>query len=275
MITRIRSGITLPVTDHREGFAEVLTPCEANVWIALADVRTHAKATGAPSSIEEATVLIDSGHGGQLDGAIGPSGLKEKEANDAIVRRLVPKLAGARVFLTRGDDFTAGLRFRTTLANAIGAHALVSIHNNADPDGPADRPGTETYYQYRSPGSKRLAGLLYEEIFRELGRHQVAWVADRDAGAKYRLNAGGADYYALLRGATVPTVIVESLYISNAPEEELLRSEEVTEAIATAVATGLKRFFGTADPGSGFVVPYPREPGPSGRVPSMCREPIP
>jgi hypothetical protein len=100
-------------------------------------------------------------------------------------------------------------------------------------------------------------------------------VADRDAGAKYRLNTQGIDYYGLLRRTEATSVLVEGLFVSNRPEEALLRRPEVREAIAGAIASGLRRYFETDDPGSGYVEPYPRDPGPSGRVPSACKDPTP
>jgi N-acetylmuramoyl-L-alanine amidase len=263
------------VTEQSEGFLAVLTPCEIRGWVASADVTAHARATGSPQSLREATILIDPGHGGRLDGAVGPSGLPEKDPNSDIAARLASKLEGSRVFVTHDPDVTAGLTFRSALANSLGADVVVSVHNNADPDGPSERPGSETYYQYRSPASKRLAGLVYEELVRALAGFQASWVADRDAGAKYRLNATGGDYYALLRGSRVPTIIVEALFVSNASEETLLRNPDVTDAIASAIGAGIDRYFTTNDPGSGFVVPYPREPGPAGRLPAICNDPAP
>jgi N-acetylmuramoyl-L-alanine amidase len=273
--TTLREGIILPVTDLREAFFRVLSPCEVAGWVQAAEVELHQRATGTPRRLSEATIVIDPGHGGQLPGAVGPTGLVEADPNADIAQRLVGKLGGARVFSSRADDITAGLGYRTSLANALGAHAFVSIHNNAEPDGPSERPGTETYYQSASPASKRLAGLAYEEVFRALEAFEADWVADRDAGAKYRLNTSGGDYYALLRGARVPAVIVEALFVANATEEALLRRPEVREAIAVALANGIKRYFETSDPGSGFVEPYPREPGPSGRLPTACNDPAP
>lgn len=274
-IVTLQSGITLPVTDLREGFVEVLTPCEARGWVAVSDVGTHERAAARPRRLAEATIVVDPGHGGALPGAVGPSGLREADPNLDIARRVAGKLDGARVVLSRNDDFTAGLGFRTALANSLGAHALVSIHNNADPDGPSERPGTETYYQAASSDSKRLAGLLYEEVVRAVAPFDAAWVADRDAGAKPRLNTAGRDYYALLRGSEGPAVIVEGMYVVNPSEEALLRRAEVTNAIAAAIAAGLRRFFETPDAGSGYVQPYPREPGPSGRLPLTCNDPAP
>jgi N-acetylmuramoyl-L-alanine amidase len=264
----------LPVVETRRDFFGVLTPCEVRGWVRADEVEALSRANTA-DNLDNATVVIDAGHGGSLPGSVGPTGLREAEPNLAIARALAGHLGRARVFLTRDGDYTAGLAYRNAIANSLGAHALVSLHNNADPDGPFEKPGSETYYQYRSTASKRLSGLVYEELVRALARFPVAWVADRDAGAKYRLNSGGADYYALLRGSRVPAVIVESLFVSNRPEEELLRRPDVLDAIAGAVAAALKRFFETEDPGSGFVVPYPREPGPSGRLPATCNDPGP
>lgn len=271
----LRTGITLPVTERREGFFRILTPCELPGWVAAADVTAHPKATGTPDSLDQATIVVDPGHGGSLDGAVGPTGLAEREPNADIAARLGRRLHRARVFYSGALDVTAGLGYRTTLADALGAHAFVSIHNNAEPDGPSDRPGTETYYQSRSPASRRLAGLLYEEVASTLAAFEASWVSDRDAGAKPRLNASGGDYYGLLRRASVPTVLVEALFISNPSEEALLRRGDVREAIAAAMTRALERYIATDDPGSGYVEPYPREPGPSGRLPSRCVDPAP
>ncbi len=275
-IGRLRSGIILPVTRRQEGFYAVLTPCEARGWVASADVVAHERARGPAQSLSEATIVIDPGHGGQLDGAVGPTGLAEKDPNTDIAYRLAAKLEDApRVFVTHPSDVTAGLGFRTTLANQLNADVFISVHNNADPDGPSTRPGSETYYQYRSPASKRLAGLVYEELLPALQRFGASWVSDTDAGAKYRLSSRGNDYYAILRGSMRPSIIVEAMFVSNASEEALLRNPEVTDVIANAIFVGIARYFDTDDPGSGFLVPYPREPGPTGRLPDICNDPAP
>lgn len=271
--SRLREGITLPVIAREGSFFGVLTPCEVTGWVDEADVELHPRATGTPSSLAETTIVIDPGHGGVLSGAVGPAGLPEKEPNLDIARRLAEHIRAARVFLTH-DDFTAGLAYRAELAERLGAHAFVSIHNNAAPDGPSERPGTETFYQFSSSPSKRLAGLLYEDLVGALDGFDVSWVADTDAGAKYRRNDSGLDYYALIREAAVPTVIVEGLYLSNPPEEDLLRRPDVRERMASALARGLDRFVTTSDAGSGFTEPYPRDPGPSGRLPAGCVDPV-
>jgi N-acetylmuramoyl-L-alanine amidase len=252
----------------------VLTPCEVTGWVSSSQVDMHRKATEPATSLKGATIVVDPGHGGQLPGARGPGGYTEKEVNLDIANRLVPKLEGARVFVTRSGDYTASLPFRTNIADNIGADLLVSIHNNAAPDGPSERPGTETYYQARSGASKRLAGILYEEIFRTLDPIDIAWMSDKDAGAKYRSNVRGEDFYGMLRRSEVPAVIVEAMFISNPPEEALLRTDEARERIATALAQGIRRYLETKDPGSGFVEPLHRNEGSSGQLPSVCVEPV-
>ena len=77
------------------------------------------------------------------------------------------------------------------------------------PTGPRDGPGAETYFQIASPESKRAAGLVYEELVDAFAAYDIAWVGDRDAGAKYRPRADGTDYYGILhRSAGVPAVLV-------------------------------------------------------------------
>ena len=116
------------------------------------------------------------------------------------------KAALARVnvgaLLTHASDYRMTLNARTRLVTALKPKVFVSIHHNSDPDGPHDGPGSETYYQVASSTSaqsKRLAGLIYEEIVAALRQYNVAWVGDTDAGAKYRQGSSGDDYYAVLR----------------------------------------------------------------------------
>ena len=268
----IRPGIVLPVAARAGGFVRVLTPCERSGYIPLA--ATTAFADPPPSrSLAGATIVVDPGHGGSETGAIGPHGLKEKDVNLDIARRLVAELPGARVILTRTGDYNAGLSFRAAIASDLHATAFVSVHNNADPDGPSTKPGTETYYQVASVSSKRLAGLAYEELFSALDRYHVSWVSDRDAGAKYRTSTSGLDYYGVLRHSTVPAIITESMYISNAPEEALLAQPAVRQTIAVALGRAITRFVTTSDPGSGFVTPLKRNEGAAFALPSDCHDP--
>lgn len=290
-VSRIRSGILLPVTGFAEGHFAVLTPCEIRGWVPADGVQSHPKAGGDPTALHEATVVLDAGHGGIMPGAPGPSGTSEAQANTAIVRQLTELLAGPRridasgavvpgsdhgpprVFLTRSDDYTTGLAFRAAVADGVGAHVLLSVHNNASPDSSLTGPGTEVFYQIESPASKRLSGLLYEEVTSTLRRYEVSWVGNRDAGVKYRRGSDGDDYYGILRRPQVTTTLLETMFISNPVEEELLKRPDVQRAVAEAIYRALVRYFTTEDPGSGFVEPIPRPPGPSGKLHSACTDP--
>jgi N-acetylmuramoyl-L-alanine amidase len=231
-------------------------------------------AEGAP--VDGADVVLDSGHGGPESGAVGPNGLTEAVLNMAVVSHAKAALEakGVHVALTRTAEYRMTLQSRADVVQALRPKAFVSVHHNAEPDGAFPKPGTETYYQIGSPASKRLAGLVYEEVVKALSAYPGPWVADTDAGAKYRPGANG-DYYAMLRRtAGVPSTLAELAYISDPPEAALLARPEVQQAEGDAVARGVVRFLTTNDPGSGFVTPYPRtEPAGGGGGPTGCTDP--
>ncbi|CAN5841117.1 hypothetical protein BH23ACT12_BH23ACT12_15590 [soil metagenome] len=258
---RIRGGVLLPFSTVENGWARVTTPCELSRWMPV----------DSGSQVVRPAVVLDPGHGGDEVGGVGPTGLLEKEVNLDVATRAAAILnsKGVPAMLTRTSDYRASLQFRVDVADNSAAELMVSIHHNADPDGPLDRPGTETYYQYRSAGSKRLAGLVYEEVAAELAKLEVAWVGDTDAGAKWRLNSSGGDYYGILRRsgeAGVTATLAELAFVSNPVEEEMLRREDVRQLEAAALVRAIERYLGSRDPGSGFTTPYPRTApaGPGG-----------
>ena len=264
-------GVVVPVISHAGSGWTVRTPCHATATLAQ-DRGRHA---GSP------VIVLDPGHGGAEPGAVSPSGLAEAPVNLAVSRHTKAALEaeGVSTLMTRTGDYEVHLATRSEIARNTNPKAFVSIHHNAEPDGPWPGPGAETYYQMASPDSKRLAGLIYEEVVRAFAQYEVAWVADRDAGAKYRPSrTPGNDYYAMLRQpGRVVSVLVEGAFISNPPEAELLARPEVQKVEGEAIARGILRYLNTDDPGSGFVEPYPRidppstpgPPGPSRR----CRDP--
>ena len=76
------------------------------------------------------------------------------------------------------------------------------------------------------------------------------------------------------RGAGIPTVLSEAAFISNPPEEQLLRDPAFLHVEATALAKAVTRFVSSQDAGSGFVTPYPRtEPAGGGGGPEGCTDP--
>jgi N-acetylmuramoyl-L-alanine amidase len=254
------NGIVLPVV----GDGVVDTPCS-----------NQTAPTGTP--IRGANVVIDPGHGGNEPGAVGPSGLVEKDVNFDIAQDVKQQLEaeGATVVLTRTGDYNTTIKTRAEIAVALHPQVFLSIHHNAEPDGPSTVPGNETYYQIASPDSKRLAGLLWEEVTAAFTPYDVAWMADTDHGAKYRPGTNGGDYYGILRRAEgTTTVLSEAAFITDPPEEHLLADPAFRHVEATALTKGITRFLATPDPGSGFVTPYPRtEPAGGGGGPEGCVDP--
>jgi N-acetylmuramoyl-L-alanine amidase len=260
-VGRLRGGVVVPYSDVSDGWARITTPCELARWMPV----------DSGERLSRPTVVVDPGHGGDEVGAVGPSGLQEKEVNLDVANRVTSLLnaRGIPALATRTSDYRASLPFRVAVADRSSADLMVSIHHNADPDGPLPKPGSETYYQIRSADSKRLAGLIYEEVVKDLSKLSLAWVGDTDAGAKYRLNSRGGDYYGILRRSGesgVTTVLAELAFVSNPAEETVLRQDQVRQVEAEAIARGVERYLRGPDPGSGFTTPYPRDApaGPGG-----------
>ncbi len=257
------AGVVVPVVSHTDTGWVVRTPCGDTADLA----------DGTP--VAHATIVLDPGHGGTEPGAIAASGLREADVNLAVARhtRTALEAAGVSVVVTRTGDYDVNLSPRAEIARALDAAAFVSIHHNAEPDGPYAGPGAETYYQIASPDSKRLAGLVYEEVVEAFAAYEIAWVADTDAGAKYRRGERG-DYYAVLRlPRDVVSVLVEAAFVSNPPEAELVSRPDVQRTEGEAIARGILRYLTTSDPGSGFTEPYPRTDPPGSGGVARCVEP--
>ncbi|HSU15529.1 N-acetylmuramoyl-L-alanine amidase [Longimicrobium sp.] len=174
------------------------------------------------------SIAIDAGH--PPGGAIGPTRLTEAEANLAIARRLVRMLraAGARVLETRPDTAAVALNLRPVLAERANVELLVSVHNNAFPDGvnPFANAGTAAFYN--APQSMELARGLQHELLGELGL--------RDLGI------ARADL-ALVRSTWFPSSLTETMFLMVPQQEAALRDPVVQERIARAHFRALEGFF--------------------------------
>lgn len=236
-------GLILPVLGGEPGAWQVLTPCA-----------TSAVVPGEP--VLGAHVVLDPGHGGSEPGAVGPSGLREADLNLDIARRVRSLLEaeGATVVLTRDADVRVTLATRAAIAKTMSPIAFLSIHHNAAPVGKAQVPGSELYHQLADPESRRLAGLLWEEMQQQLAPFGTDWAIGDDPGARARRSLRtGDDYYGILRHAQgVTSVLSEAAYLSNPAEDALLRTEQFRDAEARAIADGVLRLVRSQDPGSGF-----------------------
>lgn len=186
-------------------------------------------------------IVLDPGHGGTDPGAIGGVlKIKEKDVNLAIARLVRRHLAeeGAEVVMTREGDSYPTLAERYTLANSLSAAAFVSIHANSNTS--SSVYGTATYYNNENrtaeetEARQKLARLIQEEALKIPGRKAFGandgiWVDSRGL--------------AVLRGTVMPSVLVETAFLSNAAEEQLLNDPAFQEEMARAIARGVIRYF--------------------------------
>lgn len=237
------SGLVLPVREARDWGYLVGTTCG---WEAEVASGVHVAA---------AEVVIDPGHGGKESGAVGENGLFEKDLNLAVAELVREHLEarGYRTVLTRTTDVQMPTVVRGEIALALSAEVFVSIHHNGGATRRSPDPGTEVFHQSRSPQSRRLAGILFEEVQSALSQFDVAWVASSNKGTKaFERKRDGKDLFGVLRHpAGVPSALVEAAYLSNPPEARLLADPTVQAVEARAIADGIVRYLTTDDPGSG------------------------
>lgn len=172
-------------------------------------------------------VALDPGH--PPLGATGPTGLREAEANLAIALRLRSMLqaAGAKVVLTRSADSAVDLWRRVAIADSAGAELLISIHNNALPDGvnPYTNNGTSVFYN--QPRSLRLAAEIQRSLVRRLELPD--------------LGIGRADL-AVVRPTWMPAVLCEGMFLILPDQEVRLRSAQGQRLYALGVLEGIRGF---------------------------------
>jgi N-acetylmuramoyl-L-alanine amidase len=174
------------------------------------------------------TVAVDAGH--PPAGSTGPTGLYEAVATLAIASRVQTYLEqrGARVVMTRTAPGAVPLTERPVIARRANAHAFVSIHLNALPDGvnPATAHGTGTYY----------FNATSEPLAREIQRGMVRRMGLRDLGINY-------DNLAVLRPTWMPAVLCEGAFVMIPEQEAALRTPEFQDRYALGVAEGIEAYF--------------------------------
>ena len=222
-------------------------------------------------------VVIDAGHGGSDTGAIGPSGVKEKDITLAIARkvrdRLQQQLPDVEIVMTRDEDKTMQLSDRTDIANGSRADLFISIHANAHPSRKVR--GVETYYlnithdRYamrlanRENSALEDAGKKQEKSISDLqfiladlamksnvddsirlGR-QVQRSVVNELKQNYKsvhdLGLKHALFYVLM-GARMPAILVETSFLSNRVEEKRLKDKKYQKRVADGIVRGVKSF---------------------------------
>ena len=227
------------------------------------------------------TVVLDPGHGGFDPGASTSSGLSEAELNLDVAKKAKAILdaMGYTTVLTREADYYVPIQIRAEIALAAAPNVFISIHHNGGEAATHQGPGTEVYHQVQSAPAKRLAGLVWEEVFNSFTKnYQAAWWGGSDAGAIYRPDRDGrTDFFGVLRRTypTIPSVIIEAGYMTNPQEATLMERTDYRQNEAQAVANAVRRFLTTTEPGSGFKVPNARgfETGTGGGGFEGCIDP--
>ena len=215
-------------------------------------------------------VVIDAGHGGNDPGAIGRNGLKEKDVNLDIAERLSSFLRaeGVQTVLTRSTDKFIPLSTRVNIANKSGADLFISIHSNASRS--RTLSGFEVYYVAPSVSdSKRavltarsaslnlkdtvfssdtqdLRAIVWDMIYAnsraesiELSR-SLCKIMDANIDAKI-LGVKNARFQ-VLKGITMPGILIEVGFVSNLNEERLLRTASYREKLAAGILEGVRDY---------------------------------
>ncbi len=223
-----------------------------------------------PSTSRIRTIVLDPGHGGKDPGAIGRTGLREKDVTLSIAKKLKPILErrlGCRVILTRKRDKTLALDERTVIANANNADLFISIHVNASRNRKAR--GLETYFLSPARSEDELDTAARENMLSLKSSSEVendlayimsdltntskvndsatlAGAVQRSLVKGMRRSYSGvkdkgvkqAMFYVLWR-ATMPSALVETGFITSLGEEKRLRSSKYIDNLANSIANGV------------------------------------
>ena len=251
---------------------EILTdPLRLQISISSSNHNSNSYPGHSPKNFDNLVdvIVIDAGHGGQDYGAIGPTGLAEKEVTLDIALRLEKLLvkAGFKVILTRKDDTFIPLAERTQIANSNGADLFISIHANSSRK--KSITGSETYFlaqakndEARAVAALENSSLRFEKetpedltdldfILLDLVQNQflkessdLAYMIQGNMGRKLPIPNRGVDQAAffVLNKAYMPSVLVETAFISNKSEEKLLKSSSFKQKIAEGVLNSILNF---------------------------------
>jgi len=214
-------------------------------------------------------IVVDPGHGGHDSGAVGPSGVQEKDVVLAIglkLREMIREELGLDVVMTRSTDVFIPLEERTAIANKVNADLFVSVHANAAPN--RNAAGIETYYLNLAK-TEKAAQLAAKENGTSLEKVSVLQAILFDLMANYKLNDSAhlanevqkslykkargnygevrnlgvkqGPFYVLV-GATMPSILVETAFLSNAQEEIRLKDPAYQEMTAEGIMEGIRTY---------------------------------
>ncbi len=224
-------------------------------------------------------VAIDPGHGGEDPGAVGPSGLREKDVVLAIglqLREQLNAVRGLRVMMTRDADFFVPLHERVRKARRVQADLFISVHADAfftpeargasvfalsqgaasssaarwmaDKENAADGVGGVNAATKDAQVLRALLDMSTTAQIKDsltLGREVLARI-----GQVGKLHKGSVEQagFAVLKAPDIPSILVETAFISNPDEEQRLRDPRYQAQLVAALATGVQRYFARNPP---------------------------
>src|SRR5271170_6099599 len=271
----IRAKSFLTVPNDRYGYRLVIDLAGA------ANADTPVKVQHAPPDARDLIIAIDAGHGGEDPGAIGKNGTREKDVVLAIARALAQRVdaePGMKAVLTRNGDYFVPLRDRMRRARAQQADLFVSIHADSIRDRSVNgssvyilsqRGATDEASRWlaeRENASDLIGGVSLDDkgdvlasVLLDLS--QSASLSASQAAAEHvlhQLNQVGEirkplvqqARFMVLKSPDIPSMLVETAYISNPQEEQRLRGLAHQAKLAAAIYQGLRAYF-YADPPAG------------------------
>lgn len=232
------------------------------------------KTPAGPASRRPIIVALDPGHGGEDPGAIGRRGTREKNVTLAIARKirsLIDREPGMRTVLTRDDDYFVPLNVRVEKARRVRADLFVSIHADAFTT-PQARGSSVFALSEHGATSSAARWLAQRENEADLiggvnldnrdpilaktllDLSQTAQISDSlrvgrsvldGIGAINPLHKGSVEQagFAVLKAPDIPSILVETAFISNPDEELKLRSDRHQQQFAASIVGGVKHYF--------------------------------
>jgi N-acetylmuramoyl-L-alanine amidase len=233
----------------------------------------------ANNVVRMVTIALDPGHGGEDPGAIGPSGTREKDIVLAVAKKLKARLEAlpnTRVMLTRDGDYFVPLGTRVEKARKVQADLFVSIHADAFIEARArgssvfvlsEKGASSTAARWLATDQNKadlIGGVNFAKHDRQLASvlfdlSTTAQINDSlklgkavlgEIGGINRLHKAAVEQagFAVLKAPDIPSILVETAFISNPEEEAKLKDDGYQDQLANAITKGIKRYFSANPP---------------------------
>jgi N-acetylmuramoyl-L-alanine amidase len=236
------------------------------------------------NEFRDVIVVIDPGHGGQDPGALGPSGIREKDVVFSMANKLADMVnaePGMKAVLTRDGDYYVGLRKRLHKARENKADFFVSIHADAFDDPRARGASVYTLSTHgatseaarwladRENAADLVGGVTLDDkdemlasVLLDLAQNATTEASQKAArNVLYRLKKLGRVHghgvhqasFVVLKAPDVPSILVETAFISNPGEEERLKSGAYQRRMASAIHQGIRAYFNKYPPSGTYL----------------------